>query len=236
MLLFWCVIALMILAALASVVIPLLRVPEIAVARYKTLIHRFWLPILLVIILPFFAIGYYLYQGSWQQWASYKQDQQLAAQAQKLRAQMGTPQHIIDELKQHLQQNPQSAQGWYLLGRLYVNQQQFNEANTAFATAYALQPKNPDIILQYVQTLYLTQHTFTGKSVELLQQLLQLQPDNDMAINLLGVAAFEQGRYQQAIAYWEQILPHYAPDSPDGKALLSAIAKAQMALTKKGKK
>jgi cytochrome c-type biogenesis protein CcmH/NrfG len=58
-----------------------------------------------------------------------------------------------------LQQHPQSAQGWYLLGRIYLSQQQFAAAVSAFTTAYKLQPQNPTIVFYYKKSLSLAQQS-----------------------------------------------------------------------------
>jgi len=60
-----------------------------------------------------------------------------------------------------------------------------------------------------------------------LKQLLNLQPKNDRANNLLAMNAYRLGAYQQAVTIWENLLPHYAPDSEQSKLLLKAIARAQ---------
>jgi cytochrome c-type biogenesis protein CcmH len=220
---FYILLGVMVLLALASIVIPLIK-------------KQAWKSTLaIIILLPAFAVFLYIYQGSGKQWLAYQHTQQQLAQVQQFRSQLGTPQQVIDKLKQRLQQDPNSAQGWYLLGRIYFDQQRFTEAVDTFSKAYALQPKQPEVLFYYAESLSLTQHTLSGKPTTLLQQLLKLQPDNDAAMNLLAVAAFNEKRYQEAINYWEKMLPHYAPDSEDGKALLTAIAKAQTALNKQQK-
>ncbi len=196
--------------------------------------QRSWISALfLLIALPLFTIIFYLNSDNSQQMRASIKAQQEAVAVQQMRVQLGTPQQVIASLQQHLAQNPNSAQGWYLLGRLYLSQEQLNEAVNAFAKAYALDPNKPDIIFQYAQALYLTQHSLKGKPTELLQKLLQIQPANDQVTNLLAVAAFARGDYQQAINSWEKLLPHYPAGSPDEQALLQAIARAQAELIKR---
>lgn len=45
---------------------------------------------------------------------------------------------LITELQAHLQVDPNSSKGWYLLGKLYLSQNRITEANAAFAKAEAL--------------------------------------------------------------------------------------------------
>lgn len=233
MIIFWCIIAIMIMAAMTVVLFPLRHhLTNNFSSTTNNRNYRWLLVIIILIVLPIFALFFYAQSGDSQLLAAWLTSQQQTVAAQKLRTQLGTPQAVIAQLQQHLQQHPQSAQGWYWLGRLYLDQQQFPAASAAFATAYTLQPNNPDTMFQYAQALYLTRHSLNGQAAKILQQLLRLQPDNTLALNLLAVAAFQQGHYQHAIADWERILPHYSPNSPDGKALLFAIARAQTALTK----
>ncbi len=173
-------------------------------------------------------------------WGDSKQVQQLLIsqenieQEAKLREQLGSPQQVILQLQQHLKQYPQSAEGWYLLGRLYASQQQFNNANIAFAHAYQLAPHNVDVLFNYAQALSLQNNDhITNQAAKLLQEILILQPDNDAARNLLAIYAYQQQNYQSAINLWEKVLSHSSLNSADAQALVKAIAKAQAALANK---
>lgn len=221
MIIFYCLLGSMILTALGFVLAPTVRQAHIN----KT-------PLVIIIMLPLFVVLFYINQTSFKQFTGLLHAQQQLAAAQKLRAQLGSPDAIIAKLQQTLQQHPNSAQGWFLLGKIYFDQQSFSKAVSAFEKAYALQPNNPDILFYYAENLYLRDHSLAGKPQQLLQKLLQLQPNNDLAINLLAVAAFNEKNYPLAIRYWEKILPHYSANSPDGKAILEALANAQTALAK----
>jgi cytochrome c-type biogenesis protein CcmH len=185
----------------------------------------------LAITFPLFSILFYLYNGNSQLLAKTFLAKKEALEINQVKQALGSPQHVIDILRNHLAQEPNSAKGWYLLGRLYFTQQEYREAVKAFEKAYQLNKNNPDIVFQYAQALYLTQHTLNGKPTVLLEQLLVLQPKNPLAINLLAVAAFNDKHYRQAIHYWEKLLPYYSPETADGKALLDAIARANQKIT-----
>lgn len=213
MMVFWCGIVLLTVTALSFTLVPLWQERKLV--------------LVILLIFPIFALSFYYYGGSSRLLQEKFMEQEKTTQMAKLRAQLGTPQQVIATLKQHLQQNPQSAKGWYLLGRLYLSLRQLNEAQTAFAQAYKIEPNNPTILFQYASAIYLARHTLKGEAGQLLNRLLQLEPNSPMAINLLGIDAYTQGKYQDAIDYWQRLLPVVSPDSPDGKALLAAIAKAQ---------
>lgn len=233
MLLFWLIIFVMVMFALASILVPFCRTSLQPTNSMLSKNLRFGTIVFLLLILPTLAIVFYFWWGSSSSLSALYTAQKQAIAAQKFRNAMGTPQQVIEVLKKHLDQDPYSAEGWYLLGRLYLSQQQFDKAVAAFASANDLQPNKPTILFQYAQALYFKQQSLKGKPTELLLEVLRLDPKNDLAINLLAVAAFQIGNFQQAIDYWERLLPKYAPQSPDGQALLQAIAKAQSALGKK---
>lgn len=45
---------------------------------------------------------------------------------------------LIQEMQVHLQKDPESREGWYLLGKLYLSQNRTTEAAEAFAKAGVL--------------------------------------------------------------------------------------------------
>ena len=50
------------------------------------------------------------------------------------------------------------------------------------------------------------------------------------ALNLLGVNAYVQKDYRQAIKYWEKLLPIFPAGSPAKKALLKGLGEANAKL------
>lgn len=222
--LFWGVIILMSTLACVFVARPLLQTTNGA--------RQSMMGLLIIVTLPIVALLFYLQWGSSNNLSKFYFQQQQAKAADKMRASLGAPSQIIAALKQHLAQDPSSARGWFLLGRLYSSLNQLSDAQQAFASAYQLSPQDTDILFQYAQTLYLVHHNLDGQANQLLEKILQQDPHYVLAINLRAVAAFQAQQYQQAIVYWEQLLPEYPANSPDGQALLDMIGKAQTALAK----
>ncbi len=52
---------------------------------------------------------------------------------------------IIASVKKKLAANPQDAQGWFILGKLYFAMHDYENATTALQRAYELQPQNVQI-------------------------------------------------------------------------------------------
>lgn len=187
-----------------------------------------WLSLFLLFVIPTAALLFYSNWGDSRQLAQFIIAQQIAVKEQQMREQLGSPQQVIWQLKQHLLEDPNSAQGWYLLGRLYASQQQLNEANLAYAHALQLSPHNIDILMNFAQTLSLQNNNqINAQALKLIKEILVIQPENNDARNLLAIYAYQHEDYQTAIKNWEIILPHLAANSVDRQNLIEAIAQAQ---------
>src|SRR6185312_14797557 len=130
--------ALMLAAALAFVLLPLMR--SATKARVATLGVSMLLPIAAVLL--------YLYAGS---------PQALNPAALRVPADHGQDmEQAIAALAAKLQQNPNDAQGWGLLGRAYEAMERFAEARDALAHAHALAPDDADVTVAYAEALALS--------------------------------------------------------------------------------
>jgi cytochrome c-type biogenesis protein CcmH/NrfG len=128
-----------------------------------------------------------------------------------------------------LSERPDSAQGWYLLGRLYISQAEFTKAVLAFRKANQLTPQQPPIMMAYAESLFLTHgKRLTPLASQLLHQILLKTPNNLEVLNLLAVDAYNKQQFLAAVNYWEQLVYFLDPASKDAKVILQAIATAQM--------
>ncbi len=183
----------------------------------------------MLFILPLLA---YQYWGARSEWNRYQQQlskqQQVNAVVQSVR---GNPQIIVNQLKKRLEQQPQSARGWYLLGRLYASQGEWQLAHDAFIKAHRLKPNNEKITLNYVQSLWqLNNQQFNDETRGLLQSVYQKNPKQPDALAMLAMDAYLRHAYKQAIDYWQYLLHLIPPQSEDALAIRKAIAKAQQKL------
>lgn len=226
MTLFWVMILFLTLLALSFILIPLFS--DNTVAPFSQKIR---LTILLIIVFPLLALFLYLKWGGSEQLKQYYASQKERIIAEQLRAQMGTPQQVIQQLQLHLAKYPHSAKGWYLLGRLYASQAQYIAATKAFAKANNLQPHQPDILIQYAEALALENNAqFNQQADALLHEVLTIAPGDDEARNLVAISAYQHHDYQNAIKNWQIILPHFPVNSLEYKSINDAIVKAKQAL------
>lgn len=182
-------------------------------------------------VLVVISLALYAYLGSYQPLQQFYQQQQRQAVVDATLKEYKTPDAIIDKLKQRLQQDPNSAKGWYLLARIYFTTDQPQLAADAFAKSLALNPDDSNTQLQYAQSLYYANnHRFPDKALQLVNSVLQTQPDHPFALNLKAISDYQTGHYSQAIVTWQKLLAQTPPQSEAYQELVRVIneAKAQL--------
>ncbi|WP_028389669.1 tetratricopeptide repeat protein [Legionella fairfieldensis] len=174
----------------------------------------------------------YQYWGAWSDWRYYVKNQVRQQQVQAVLQTIKSPAELIKKLQMRLQSDPKSARGWYLLGRLYVSQNEWSQARDAFLNAYQLNPHDEAIIVNYAQSLWqLNQQQFNEQIRVLFKSLLQNNPQQPDALAMLAMDAFVSHNYQLAIDYWQQLLKLAPGQSQEAQMIRKAIAKAQRQLS-----
>ena len=166
--------------------------------------------------------------GAWPDFQHYIQQEAKQQQVQAMLKSVHNPQELIDKLKARLATQPESARGWYLLGRLYASQEQWQQAHDAYASAYRLKPNDEQVTVNYAQSLWQLNHQeFNAESRALFQSVLKKNRNQPDALAMLAMDAFVGHAYQQAIDYWQRLLKISPPQSEDAHAIRKAIVKAQ---------
>lgn len=141
---------------------------------------------------------------------------------------------MVARLEKRLAEQPSDAAGWRQLGRAYSVMGNMDGANVAYDRAYQLDPNNPELISEYAAFLYnQNPKNTTGRAFTLYSQLLKLQPENQNAMWFLGIAAFQQGKYKQALGLWERLLVAMPPGSQEAEHLRLIVSKTRDKLEKK---
>lgn len=135
---------------------------------------------------------------------------------------------MVDSLAQKLKQNPDDAEGWAMLGRSYNAMRRYDEAADAYARAVALMPGNAQMLTDYADILAMKNgRSMLGEPEKVIQQALQIDPNNMKAIALMGTAHFQRKNYAAAIESWQKILSMVPPDSPVAASIKANISQAQ---------
>jgi cytochrome c-type biogenesis protein CcmH len=166
--------------------------------------------------------------GGFGQWQNYLNLQTNQAIVKQLMQTPDGPEKLINKLKIQLTKTPNSVKGWYLLGRLSANRQDWSTAETAFAKASLLDPQDEAILVNYAQSLWENnQHQYNKKIRGIFKQLLKKNPNQADALAMLAMDFYAQKNYAKAIQNWEHLLKMSSPQSEEAAALRKAIAKAR---------
>ncbi|MFC7780864.1 tetratricopeptide repeat protein [Legionella taurinensis] len=188
----------------------------------------------LIVLVPLFiasaCVGYW-YWGSWQALNDYSRQQARMQDVKKVLATIKDPQDLIVRLRQRLDDTPASSRGWYLLGRLYLSQNELQQAKMAFKKAITLDSDNDTARISYIQVLLLLNHQqFNEEMTAQLHQLLKKNPQQPDALAMLAAKAYQEKEFSEAIVYWQQLLKMVPGNSETAQGLRKAIAKAQQQL------
>lgn len=142
---------------------------------------------------------------------------------------------VINLLEDSTQANPNNFDSWYLLGEFYVQTKQYKKAANAFGHAVSIQAGNADALAQYAQALYFAENNkLTFAVTSTVEQALKIDPEQPTALGLMGIAAFENKHYQDAIGYWQKILLIVGEQDAGASSLKNGINFAKSLLQKQG--
>jgi cytochrome c-type biogenesis protein CcmH len=135
---------------------------------------------------------------------------------------------MVDKLAQRLENRPDDAEGWAMLGRSYRVLGRDAEAAQAYAKAEKVVAADPRLLVDYAESLALAHGgNLQGKPAELVARALELDPTNPLALMLSGAVAFQREDYAGAIAQWEKVQGRLEPGSDEARAVGDSIAKAR---------
>ncbi|WP_459205153.1 c-type cytochrome biogenesis protein CcmI [Pseudomonas sp. MLB6B] len=175
------------------------------------------LPVALAIALPLAAMGLYLHFGAVEQ---IRLTQEFAQPPASLA-------EMTSRLERAVEAQPDSAESLYFLGRAYMAEQRPAEAAAVYARAVALAGRQPDVLGQWAQALYFANDKhWTAQIQALTAEALQGDPHEVTSLGLLGIAAFEGERYQEAIGYWQRLLAQLPAEDSSRTALQGGIDRA----------
>jgi|GEM_PF-4857339 len=183
-----------------------------------------WIFSVVVILVPIFALLLYFQLGASKQLS----ESYAISRAASAVSNQSFDVHQIDQVTQkflhYLTQHPQDAKGWYLLGRLYLDQGNIASAVMSFKHSFDNDPQNSEVMAQYAQALYLFHHQqLTAETLQLVQKVLSQDPKNVTVLNLLAMDAFSHRRYALAMTYWKRLRSQYPAGSAEFNTLTKAI-------------
>jgi cytochrome c-type biogenesis protein CcmH len=160
--------------------------------------------IALAVLLPVVAIG--LYAG--KQAKTVEQLSQLGPGGQP------DPFKMVARLEKRLESAPDDPAGWVRLGRSYAVLERFDDAKRAYTKATQLAPDDVAILTDYA-TLLISENPRqpSKEALAAFTRLYQLNPKHPGALWVLGLDAYNTGKYKQAIKHWEALLKELPLDA-----------------------
>ncbi len=206
--------ALMVALALAAVLVPLVRQGR----RSGHSRSVFVLALAIALILPLGTGMLYLVVGT---------PAALNGVSVQARAPVSLPQ-AITELRDHLAQQPDDQQGWMLLAQTSTMLRQPSDARDAYEHVLKLDANNAEAMVGWAESdsTLRPDRTIEGRARDLLQRAVQLHPDNQRGLWLLGISDFQRGDYRTAAATWRLLQPQLEPGSNVAKSVAEQIAVA----------
>jgi cytochrome c-type biogenesis protein CcmH len=134
---------------------------------------------------------------------------------------------LIVKLANKLEQNPDNPEGWAMLARSYKSLGRWDDAERAFGRIGPSLDQNAELLAELAEMLVQKNNGFTERSRQLTQRALRLAPGNMLALFLGGSDAIATGRYAEAVALWERLLPQLEAGGEDARMVESGIALAR---------
>lgn len=205
--------AVMVVAALACVLVPLLRSARRNGRPRASLV----LALALALVTPPLVLGIYLEIGTPQALEPVPANNHatLAEAAQ--------------QLQESLARKPNDAQGWALLAQAYSALDQPEQTLDALNHLLQLKPDDPDATVAWVEAKAATSstHLIDDASRARLQHALQIDPTHQRALWLLGISDFQRKDYAGAATQWKTLLPLLPPGSKIAATVQQELAEAQ---------
>ncbi|MCF3193623.1 MULTISPECIES: c-type cytochrome biogenesis protein CcmI [Pseudomonas] len=185
------------------------------------------IPLLAAVLVPVLGLSLYLHFGS--------------SDKVELTREFSQPPQSLEEMVARLERaaaaQPDSAEGLYFLGRAYMAQNRPADAARVFERAANLAGRQPELLGQWAQAQYFADDKkWSDKLQALTDEALKADPKEVTSLGLLGIAAFEDQRFEQAIGYWQRLMTELPEGDASRAALEGGIAKAREQLQASGGK
>ncbi|WP_271271732.1 c-type cytochrome biogenesis protein CcmI [Aliamphritea hakodatensis] len=143
----------------------------------------------------------------------------------------------IAELEARLQAEPDKPEGWFLLANSYMNMQRYEDASRSFEKVLEFLPEDAPqyagVQGQYAQALYLANNNRLNEQIRgILDDILAREPYEVTALGLLGIDAYENGQFREALSFWRRAYDNAEPVQQE--SLRSGIESARQALIEQG--
>jgi cytochrome c-type biogenesis protein CcmH len=188
-----------------------------------------WLVWVLIFALPMASIGLYLKIGEYRVIDNPSLGSVAPQQNQTAQSEM-TLDQMIKVVKERLQDNPDDARGWFVLGRTMMEKGEFDEAVTAFQrTLDLVGDKEAGVLFSLADALSRQKGgLMAGEPEAMIQQGLKIAPQDPTGLWLAAIAAEQRADYKASFDYMNLLLPLVANDAQSSAEVNRVIASLQL--------
>ena len=179
---------------------------------------RRWMILGLLAVMPALTVGLYLHLGA----PTILQEQALT----QAHAAYDTD-AMVKALESKLKAKPDDAEGWYALGRAYIALQRLDEAERALAKAAQLAPKEARMLSQKAEAIALKAGRLDGRPMDLVMQALELDYEDEKALELAGLAAYQQQKWAESLHFWRRLMKKLPKNSEFYEEIARAVKIAE---------
>lgn len=163
--------------------------------------------ILLLVLVPVFVISLYVHLGQpelVEKAALLSEFNNANTKEEKL----ASIEKMLNQLEQKMINQPDDIEGWLMLTNSYTALERYPDALRAVNNLYRLRSEDPTVLLRYADILSMTNGgVFAGRPTDLINEALRLDPENANGLWFAGLAANERGDIDEAISYWQHLVP-----------------------------
>lgn len=134
---------------------------------------------------------------------------------------------MIQRLEQEAARQPDNPNVWMTLYPLYRDTGQGEAAIRALERLIELEGRQVTLVAQLAQIeFFVANRSLTEEVQALVDEVLEQDPRQPTVLGMLGIAAFDRGRYEEAIDHWRRAVAGFE-DPASADALRQGIAVAQ---------
>lgn len=202
---------------------------ETGVMAYERRAYNLKAQVLGGLLLAALVVGLYQQLGGWE-------DVEIAdALANLETAQPDDVMALIDRIEVRSEARPDNADYSLLLAEYFLSGNQPNQATRYFDRLIEAGTTSPEILGKAAQAEFLSSgRILSGQARARAEQALAMDPMQSTALATLGMAAFEESDYAQAIEFWQRLRTLEAPGSPGYEMLGQVIERARQELAQSG--
>jgi len=190
-------------------------------------------PLLGLLFVPVFSYGVYEMIGSARDLELPEILGALSA-AETAEAQEELFVNLADFLQSRLDRREDDIQNGYMLGTLYIELEQFNEAITTFRGMADIMEDGPDkatVLSQLAQSMYLANESqLTPLVQQVIDETLAMSPNEYAVMSLLAIESFINQDFRGAINYWRRQLMQMDGNSQQTYLIRERIAQVEALL------